>query len=154
MMMQLDGEKGEQLRLEVLGYQFPEIKGDTWDSEWLIIAGEVSCARGSWKFRDPCLCTFEIQSLATWFDDFRAGGPDGELDFTEPNLRFEKIKRAEGDFLLMAFSQECSPPWATEDERYGKGFEISFPVTLNDFRAAAAALQSMLLKWPARTRKT
>jgi hypothetical protein len=44
-----------------------------------------------------------------------------------------------------------SPPWATEGERYGEGSVLSFPFCLNDFAAASAAMESMLLKWPIRT---
>ena len=99
----------------------------------------------------PCLCTFELQSLAAWLRDVPVGG---QLNFTEPNLRFEHVERSDGDVLLVAFSQESSPPWATEGERYGEGYALSFPFSLNDFAAASAALQNMLLKWPIRTRKT
>jgi len=152
--MRLIGNEGEELRLEVLGYQFPEIKDDEWDSEWLIISGEVSCAQGRWSFNDPCLCTFEVQTLATWLRDVPVGGPERELGFTEPNLRFEHVERRDGDVLLVSFSQESSPPWATEDQRYGEGFALSFPFQLNDFSSAAAALESMLLRWPVRARKT
>jgi hypothetical protein len=151
--MNLIGKEGEELHLEVLGYQFPENTDDEWDSEWLIIAGDVSCARGGWKFRDPCLCTFELQALAAWLRDVRIGGPEREIGFVEPNLRFEHIEGSAGDFLLVAFSQECSPPWATEGERYGEGYALSFPFSLNDFVVASAALENMLLKWPVRTRK-
>jgi hypothetical protein len=152
--MRMIGNEGEEFRLDVLGYQFPEIKDNEWDSEWLIISGEAMCAQGRWTFRDPCLCTFEVQTLAAWLRDVRIGGPKREIGFTEPNLRFEHIERRDGDILSVAFSQECSPPWATEDQRYGEGFELSFPFQLNDFTAAATALESMLLRWPVRTRKT
>jgi hypothetical protein len=74
--MRLVGKEGEELHLEVLGYQFPGTKDDEWDSEWLIIEGQVSCARGRWKFRNSCLCTFELQALATWLRDVRVGGPE------------------------------------------------------------------------------
>jgi hypothetical protein len=151
--MQLIGSEGEAFRLEVLGYQFPGLKDNEWDSEWLIISGEVLCAQGRWRFRDPCLCTFEVQTLATWLCNLQVGGPEREIGFTEPNLRFEHVERQDGDALLVGFSQESSPPLATDDQRYGEGFALSFPFQLNDFTAAAAALQSMLLRWPVRTRK-
>jgi hypothetical protein len=151
--MRLVGKEGEELHLEVLGYQFSETKDDEWDSEWLIISGLVSCARGRWKFRDACLCTFEVQALAAWLRDVRVGGPERELCFTEPSLRFEHVETSDGDQLLVAFSQECSPPRSTDDERYGEGYTLSFPFCLNDFAAASAALESMSLKWPIRTRR-
>ncbi len=152
--MRLVGREEEELHLEVLGYQFPGIEDDEWDSEWLIIAGQVSCTRGRWKFREPCLCTFELQALAAWLRDVRVGGPERELCFTEPNLRFEHVETSDGDVLLIAFSQESSPPWATEGERYGEGYALSFPFCLNDFAVASSTLGSMLLKWPIRTRRS
>jgi hypothetical protein len=81
-------------------------------------------------------------------------GSERELNFTEPNLRFEHVKRSGMDVLLVAFAQESSPPWATDDQRYGEGFVMSFPFQLNNFKAAAEALQRMLLQWPVRTRNT
>ena len=151
---EIGGKEGEELHLEVLGYQFPGTKDDEWGSEWLIIVGQVSCARGRWKFRDPWLCTFELQALATWLRDVRVGGPERELYFTEPNLRFEHVETSDGDVLLTAFSQESSPPWATEGERYGEGSVLPFPFCLNDFAAVSAAMEGMLLKWPIRTRRS
>lgn len=151
--MRLLGSEGEELLLEVLGYQFPGTEDDEWDSEWLIIAGQISCSRGRWKFREPCLCTFELQALAAWLRDIKFGGPKREISFTEPNLRFEHVETSDGDLLLVAFSQESSPPWATEDERYGEGVALSFPFCLNDFAAASVVLEGMLLKWPIRTQR-
>jgi hypothetical protein len=108
--MQLIGNEGEEFRLKVLGYQFPEIKNNEWDSEWLIISGEVLCAQGRWRFRAPCLCTFEVQTLAAWLCDLQVGGPEREIGFTEPNLRFEHVEKQDSDALLVGFSQESSPP--------------------------------------------
>jgi len=152
-MMKLIGKEGEELHLEVLGYQFPGTEDDEWDSEWLIVAGSVWCARGRWKFRDPCLCTFELRALVDWLRDVPVGGPEREIGFLEPNLRFEHVESPEGDVLLVAFSQESSPPWASEGERYGEGYALLFPFSLSDFVTASAALEKMLLKWPVRTRK-
>lgn len=151
--MQLIGQEGEKFRLDVVGYEFPEITEDEWDSEWLIVAGEVSCARGRWKFRDPCLLTMELEALASWLGELQAGGAEPELVFIEPNLRFKHVEGIEGDAVSVAFSQEASPPWANDSERYGNGHALTFPVSSNDLGAASTALLGMLLKWPIRTRK-
>lgn len=149
-MLRLVGSEEEEFRLEVLRYQYPEIVHDKWDSNWLIVEGQVSCHRGRWKFSDPCLCTFEIQELASWLRDVWVGRAERELGFVEPNLRFERLEAVDGPILSVAFSQESSPPWATEDERYGDGYALRFPFRLNDFAGASAALGSMLAKWPVR----
>ena len=152
--MRLIGQEGDEFRLQVVGYEFPEITEDEWDSEWLIVAGEVSCARGRWSFRDPCLLTFELEALATWLADLRVGGARPELDFIEPNLRFKYLERFERGAVSVAFSEEASPPWAKDDERYGDGYALTFPLSLNDLAVASAALQGMLLTWPTRSRRT
>ena len=151
--MRLIGQEGEEFQLEVVGYEFPGIIDDEWDSEWLIVAGKVSCARGRWKFRDPCLLTMELEALASWLRDLRSGVAGPELDFIEPNLRFTRVQGSEGEAISVAFSQEASPPWASEDERYGDGYALTFPFSLNDLDAASAALLGMAIRWPMRTRK-
>ena len=151
--MKLIGQESEEFGLEVLGYEFPHIATHEWDSEWLIVAGHVSCGRGRWKFRDPCLCTFELAALAAWLERLQTGTAESELDFTEPNLRFQYLEDGAGGAVSVAFSQEAAPPWMTPDERYGDGFSLIFPRSSNDFMAASAALRDMLLEWPVRTRK-
>jgi hypothetical protein len=151
--MRLIGQEGEEFRLQVVGYESPEITEDEWDSEWLIVAGEVSCARGRWKFRDPCLLTVEVEALASWLADLRVGGTGPELEFIEPNLRFKYVEGFEGGGVGVAFSQEAAPPWANDGERYGEGYALTFPLSSNDLAVASAALLGMLLKWPIRTRK-
>lgn len=135
----------------MVGYEFPGITEDAWDSEWLIVAGEVSCARGRWSFRDPCLLTLEVEALATWLAELRLGGARSVLAFIEPNLRFTYVELG-GGAVSVAFSQEASPPWANDDERYGEGCALTFPLSCNDVAVASAALQSMLRTWPTRTR--
>src|SRR5687767_13682270 len=151
-MLRLLGSEGEEFRLGVRGYEFPEIADatDKWDFNWLIVSGEVSCPRGRWQFRDPCLLTFEVEALADWLRDVQAPGSQRELSFVEPNLRLEHVEETGDATLLVAFSQESSPPWATEQERYGGGYELCFPLRLNDVSAASAAVESMLAKWPIR----
>ncbi|WP_420878293.1 WapI family immunity protein [Sphingobium yanoikuyae] len=47
-----EGPTGE-LRLEVEGYQFPDVPNDEWDSNWLVITGDAVLDGRSWRFRDP-----------------------------------------------------------------------------------------------------
>lgn len=148
-MLKLVGSE-EELRLEVVGYEFPGILDDKWDSNWLSVEGQVSCSRGRWRFLAPCLLTFELESLASWFRALSSGGAVQSPEFIEPNIRFESRDEPSGTVLSVSFSQESSPPWATERERYNTGFTLNFPLRLNDVGSAASAVEAMLAKWPIR----
>ena len=115
------------LELDVVGYQFASVANDGWDSEWLQVSGRAQCSRGQWKFYDPCLTTFELERLASWLRNLPAGGPDREIGFTEPNLRFEHVEEVAGNVLYIYLSQEASPPWAIDDERFGDGYALHIP---------------------------
>jgi hypothetical protein len=142
--------KDVTLSLEVRGYQYPDTTMDGWDSEWLQIAGSAGCAKGRWQFSDPCLTTFELMKLAAWIRDVPAGGPERELEFTEPCLRFEHIERADGDVLVVRLAQEASPPWATEAERFREGVTLEFPFATVDFNNLASTVAEMCAKFPQR----
>jgi len=101
---------------------------------------------------NPAFVHSNFRHLLRGYATFESG-PERELCFTEPNLRFEHVETSDGDMLAIAFSQESSPPWATEGERYGEGYALSFPFCRNDFAAASSTLDGMLLKWPIRTHR-
>jgi hypothetical protein len=144
------GYNNARLELDVVGYQFPNADLDGWDSEWLIVAGAVSCDRGKWKFRDPCLTTFELQALAEWFRSLTNEGSSSDIGFTEPNLSFARTGAGTAEELVISFAQESTPPWATEQEKYGEGFSIGFPSALNDCAALAAGIDTILKQFPVR----
>jgi hypothetical protein len=144
--------KDVTLSLDVRGYQFPEATMDGWDSEWLLISGSAECAKGRWRFSDPCLTTFELVKLAAWLRDAAAGGPERELEFTEPCLRFEHVERADGDILVVRLAQAASPPWATEVERFREGVALEFPFLTLDFSTIVTTVAEMCGKFPERAR--
>jgi hypothetical protein len=137
-------------QLQVLGYQFPSATNEDWDAEWLLVAGRVECSRGRWKFDDPCLLASELKGLATWLRDVPVGGPEREISFMEPNLRFEHVETAAGDALLIHLSQESAPPDATDDERYGSGYSLHIPFSSINFMEAASAVEKMYMQYPVR----
>ena len=144
-MLHLKANDGTELRLDVLGYQFASA-----DDDWLIVSGTVTCARGTWSFRDPSLTTFELKELADWFRQLATPSEKSEISFTEPNLRFGYVEEAGDTALRVSFAQENSPPWVTEDERYGLGYPLKLPCTAQDLETAAAALDEMLTRFPIR----
>jgi hypothetical protein len=144
------GYNNARLEFDIVGYQFPNADLDGWDSEWLIVAGAVSCDRGKWKFRDPCLTTFELQALAEWLRSRTDKGSSTEIGFTEPNLSFARTGAGTTEELTISFAQESAPPWATEQEKYGNGFSLGFPIALNDCAAWADSIDKILERFPVR----
>jgi hypothetical protein len=141
-----------RIELDIRNYQFGNAAHDGWDSEWLQVAGRIECPRGRWKFVDPCLTTFELASLALWL----RGLPHPvrqSIEFTEPSLRFEHVNESNGGALRVHFSQEASPPWATEDERFGDGYAVQIPFESISFDEAARAVEQLCQKFPERAHR-
>lgn len=115
--MRLDGIGGGALELELVGYQFPEgpvstgriadslaRSGDKLltvytadDDNWLLVRGSVESERGAWTFRDPCLQTWEVETLARWFEDVSQRRQPERVSFTEPALVFALAKTGQSD---------------------------------------------------------
>lgn len=136
------------LRIGVERYQFPEITDDAWDSNWLIINGDVVLDGKPWTFRDPCLTTFEIERLADWLDQVWSGKVENEFcGFTEPNLDFERVSDSA---VRIAFSLEALPPWRKCETDFT---QIGFDVPIDDrLGAAASSLRAFLTLFPMRAR--
>lgn len=82
------GSGDEWLRLRVQSYQFADAT-DEHDANWLVIAGEVQLDSLRWRFDDPCLLTWELESLMT-FLWLAADDPTTPrtITFLEPLLAF------------------------------------------------------------------
>jgi hypothetical protein len=133
-------------RLNVAGYQFPGISNDEWDSNWLIIDGAVRLDGREWRFKEPCLTTFEALRLASWLEGC-AQGKTAELEcsFTEPNLQFDLI---EAHTLRISFALEAKPPWVSPDD-YSTRYGFNCPVGAEVLKAASD-LRSQLARFPVR----
>lgn len=134
------------LRLGVERYQFPEITHDAWDSNWLIITGDATLNGKPWRFRDPCLTTFEMQRLADWLDQVVAGKADQKpCWFTEPNLDFRQMP---DQAIRIGFSLEALPPWRASG---GDDDEIGFSAPIDSHLVTAAnSLRRLLIQFPVR----
>jgi len=147
--MRLEGEDGATFELLIDGYQFPNIATDYWDSNWLIVHGQVINSQGNWAFRDPCMTTFELEQLATWFDGVTNGNVDPDNGyFTEPNLHFEYVITPISA-IQVTFANESAPPWLGHEGRFD-GAIIRFPLALNDPGAASRSLRAILSNFPVR----
>jgi len=54
------------LALEILGYEFRQPCGETYDDNWLSVRISVRHPRGNWTSVDPSLQTTEAAALAEW----------------------------------------------------------------------------------------
>jgi len=134
------------LGLKILGYQFPHETHDPYDSNWLMISGNVGIKGQSWTFTDPCLLTTEAEALADWLATLVSGSATNEdCGFIEPNLYFRRISP---DNIRISFSLESRPPWAEKDgTETDYGFEV--PVT-SAFLTVADKLRHQLKIFPTR----
>ncbi|MEU7963987.1 hypothetical protein AB0D09_11045 [Streptomyces sp. NPDC049097] len=78
-----------RVELGPLGYEFPVVRGDVHDDNWLVITGAVTTPEGSWSFTDPCLLTDEAREVAAWLRGVAAGTvsvsePAAEDDWLSP----------------------------------------------------------------------
>jgi hypothetical protein len=140
--------EGVELSLDIVGYQFSYTR-EYWDANWLMVGGSVTHPKGSWQFTDPCLTTFELDQLATWFDGAASGDPDPDNGyFTEPDLEFRYVKEPEAA-IDVVLAHECAPPWL---DRAGKkeGLVLRFLLSMNDPRELAASARRSIANFPIR----
>ncbi|KMO93509.1 WapI family immunity protein [Streptomyces roseus] len=121
-------DHASSVELRLLRYQFPEVRGDSYDDNWLVVGGTVTAPEGSWSFADPCLLTGEAREVSGWLRAVAAGmvavtGPDAEgwLDpdtwFVEPVLAVSLADRSDsGAVIRMHLSLEAAPPWRQGDD--------------------------------------
>lgn len=136
-----------RFELRIVGYQFPGDATAEYDSNWLVIEGSVWHPRGDWRFRDPCLLTYEVARLADWLEAVAADcEPRPWCSFIEPNLTFEVAGEDATRVLRVSFRCEAAPPWATRDEEAS----AEIPVAGLDLMSAAESLREQLREFPRR----
>lgn len=128
----LEGTNGS-LRLRLVRYEFPEVKNDKWDSNWLIVFGEGHIDGRRWRFESPCLSTIEVGALADWLHKIANGEVVDEIEFIEPSLEFTLIARSH---VRVSFALEAAPPWV---DGYDLDNSIGFDIPLGPHLAKAAA---------------
>jgi hypothetical protein len=150
--MHLVGPDGS-FELTILGYQFPHLAAEPYDSNWLQVRIEVTHPRGSWTATDPALLTYEAASLADWLEAVAGRGPaETEHSFLEPCLWFELREGPGGARVLCThFQHEFRAPWARDLDDDESALAVSAdPVALRD---APAALRAQLREYPQRTER-
>jgi hypothetical protein len=151
MMIALRSEKGDVVAVGLLGYQFPNLISEPWDSDWLNVQLDLTDADRAWSRVDPCLLTFEARELATWLREVAECSPSpGMLYFTEPCLAFEVVRENANSVVLRVFlSHEFRPPWA-ECPVAEDAYSIDLIIARSDLLEASASLSSQLTLFPER----
>ena len=169
--MRLDRIGGGSVELVLVGYQFPDgpvsagriadstprpdgklpIVYTEDDDNWLVVLGSVESERGAWTFREPCLQTWEVKTLARWLEDVSQLSQPEPISFTEPLLVFALAKTGQSDEvakLIISFAHESRPPWSPPE-----AFEttpIYFDVRRQDLHRASVGLLEELSRFPIR----
>jgi hypothetical protein len=142
---------GSEFELTIEGYEFPGEKAHLHDMNWLVISIRVDVPAGSWEATGPYMLTEDAGHLAERLDALSKDQLiDPEVDFLEPNLRFERTSIV-GDVvsLRVHFALEFLPPWAVAD---GIGeFHVDLELASRDMRLAANSLREELSRFPPRT---
>lgn len=140
-----------RVELAILGYQFPAITDDDWDSNWLNIQIHAQDERGSWTATDPCLLTTDLTHLAEWFEATAGRQPRQRIDFIEPNLAFEVAAIGDDDVTVRVwFELECRPPWAPSNIVDEDGYWIDITTPNQVLANAASSLREQLAEYPVR----
>jgi len=105
--MKLKTLEGMAFELEIVGYQFPHMETEEYDSNWLMIRIDVSHPKGGWASTDPSLLTYEVADLAEWLEAVYNGeSVDPEMVIIEPNLEFQLVVTENGENKLAVASRQ------------------------------------------------
>ncbi len=144
--MLIKGKDKSSFEMTVMGYQFPDLVNEQYDSDWLNIKINVSIPKGSWTSTDPSLLTWEVVDLSKWIESIAEGqSVDTEESFMEPNLRFELIEAGQKKIRIY-FSLESKPSWALKNDDLWADFEVA----TDDLEKAATSLREDLTRFPTR----
>ncbi|MCP5097847.1 MAG: hypothetical protein GY943_20050 [Chloroflexi bacterium] len=143
-----------QFELHILKYEFPHIKSDKYDANWLIIEVFASNRSGNFHGKDPCLFTWEVNRLADWFENIsKENEVNHQLSFMEPALKFHLITGVnKSKNILRIFVnhrwRDCKLSGAFDDEIHE--IWLDFPLSDTDLSRASYQLRKQLKKFPER----
>lgn len=151
--MKLIASTGTAFELKILGYEFPDLETELYDSNWLVIQVHVSHPRGVWTATHPCLLTYEVAQLADWLEQVGAGQKvRAQIYFIEPNLEFQLVNAGGKDEALRIYlGAELRPSWMESD--IVCEHEVQFLTSEVDLVAAAEELRKQLQCFPQRAER-
>ncbi|RPI17002.1 MAG: hypothetical protein EHM58_10820 [Ignavibacteriae bacterium] len=149
-MIHLENEKGDFLRMEVLGYEFPDTSGFNidmyYDANWLNLFIEAKINDLHWVRTSPCIMTHEIIWTIDWLRAIERGEePDSGPVYLELNLSLEMMGKKNGKITLrFEFSVEFNP-LPNEEDLF---FEADF--TKEKLNELIKSYEESLIKFPVR----
>lgn len=158
--MQLQGHDGSTVEASIVGYEFPDIEGQKWDSNYLYICIRVTAPTGSGSSEDPCWTTWEVERLIAWFESLAADEPASPIGFLESNLEFELVRQVQDRLTLRVFFiLERERLWVPNDKVPSLEPQtpaepvsgvVDLEVTREALRQAATTLRGELSHFPVR----
>lgn len=146
--MKLTGQDNKSFELWIVDYQFRDDMNDEYDSNWLTVGIRLTGFPREWTTSDPSLLTWELKSLTNWLNDILTGDiKEKEIEFIEPNLKFELADKVDDTFKLRTLlTLESKPTWYTEDET----FSFDLVVDREQLEYSVERLKTQLTKFPGR----
>ena len=166
-MISLQNENGQKLKIEILDYEFPNIEDlggpmtqdqmdeleidKDYDANWLDVQFTCENATTQWDAVDPCLLTWELEDLMTWFFNMaEAVDPENittNLFFIEPCFTLYQ-KRLDDDHYRVRFalSFEVAPP----NEAKGAEYYMDFNLSRKEIGSLANNIALALAEFPPR----
>jgi hypothetical protein len=149
----LESSDGQQrFELTIVDYESPDVEGEQYDSNWLLVRVEARDGETTWDAEDPALLTWEVERLAHWLLRMARGRVEHPwCGFVEPNLEFRADLQDDGRVRVRVyFELELRPPGRRSSVVGRRDVYLDFPLTPDQLRAAARALADDLRRYPVR----
>lgn len=149
--MKILSSEGDCFEFKIIGYQYPNIVDDYWDSNWLLIKIDVIHGGKTWSAVDACLTTFEVARLAFWLKNIQfTDKRKPTCSFTEPNLTFHVVQSNSIEYLRIFFELKFRPPWAYSNIAGLEDLWIDFALADINPLTIAQELLTQLQNYPQR----
>jgi hypothetical protein len=147
--MKWKNENGESFELKILGYEFPEILDERYDSNWLMVQIKLVLPQGKCEIVDAALLTWELIELRDWLSNFGTEGIRTRLDFTETTLSFALLKPNKTvRFIINDSMRYVSEKRKKSHRKIQLTFKLDF--VIDKELAAALSLTKQLEAYPSR----
>jgi len=166
-MIDLTNENGQKLKIEVLNYEFPNMEDlggpmtkeqmeeldidKDYDANWLDIKVTGENAATKWDVVDPCMLTWELEAMMTWFfnmaEDVEPENIATNLFFIESCITLYQMRLDDDHYRIrFALSFELAPP----NEPTGAEYYMDFNLSRKEIGALANNIAAILAQYPPR----
>ena len=166
-MINLTNADGHKLKIEILDYEFPNREdtggiptpeqleeledGRDYDANWLMLRFTGFNGEQAWEATDPCLLTWEVESILDWFVRMAEGIEPENISptmfFLEPCFTLYQHHNDDDTYRIrFALSFELAPP----DEQRGAEYYMDFTLTRDEIAQMTNGIAEALSRFPAR----